>query len=362
VADNPLRRLRALGQSIWCDYVRRGMIASGELARLMAEDAVTGLTSNPSIFEKAIGESTDYDAGIAAATAASAAEVYDALTVADIADAADVLRPVYEASGGGDGFVSIEVSPELADDSEGTIAEATRLWQRLSRPNVMIKVPATPAGCRAFRRLVAAGVNVNVTLMFSLRHYDAVAEAYLSGLEERAAQGQPLSRPASVASFFVSRVDSKVDPRLPQDLRGQVAVANARAAYARFRRVFSGPRWEALARRGARVQRPLWASTSTKNPAYSDVHYVDELAGPDTVNTMPPQTLAAYRDHGRPEVRIDRPYQGVLDALPGLGIDLVAVGEELQREGVAAFAEAHRKVLASIAGKRAALVGGGHDA
>ena len=356
MASGRLQQLHDLGQSIWLDYVRRGMIASGELKRLMAEAAVTGVTSNPSIFEKAIDESTDYDAEIGAAgPGASVAEIYDQLTLADIGAAADVLRPAYDAAGGRDGFVSIEVSPELADDTEGTIAEATRIWRHLQRSNVLIKVPATAAGCPAVRRLIGAGISVNITLMFSLKHYDDVAEAYLSGLEERAAQGQPLKGVASVASFFVSRVDAKVDPKVPAELQGKVAVANARAAYARFRERFAGPRWDALQRRGAAVQRPLWASTSTKNPAYSDVLYVDELVGPDTVNTMPPQTLEAYRDHGKPAVRIQEPYQPVLNALK---VDLTAVGEELQREGVQSFADAYHKVLASIEKKRAALVGG----
>jgi transaldolase len=364
MAANPLRRLHALGQSIWLDYVRRGLIASGELARLMADDAVTGVTSNPSIFEKAIDESDDYDAAIAGASPDLAVRaLYDELTLADIRAAADALRPAYDGSGGRDGFVSIEVAPELADDTEGSIAEATRLWRALQRPNVMIKIPATPAGCPAVRRLIADGINVNITLMFSLEHYDAVAEAYLSGLEQRAARGLPLSGVASVASFFVSRVDTKLDadPRLPAELRGKVAVANARAAYARFRATFAGPRWEALARRGAALQRPLWASTSTKNPAYSDVLYVDELAGPDTVNTMPPQTLEAYRQHGRPADRLGQDPTGVLQALPGLGIDLGEVGRQLQREGVKAFADSYAKVLASIEKKRRALVGGRHD-
>jgi transaldolase len=360
--DNPLRRLQALGQSVWLDYLRRDLIASGELARLVREDAVTGITSNPAIFEKAIAESADYDEAIAAFPATATAEaIYDRLTLADIAAAADVLRPTFAATGGRDGFVSIEVSPRLADDAEATVAEAQRLWAALERPNVMIKVPATPAGCAAIRRLIAAGVNVNVTLMFSLGHYEAVAEAYIAGLEERRAAGLPVAGVASVASFFVSRVDQKLDPRLAAagrpDLCGRVAVANAKAAYARFREVFAGERFRRL---GAAVQRPLWASTSTKNPAYSDVLYVEELIGPDTVNTMPPQTLAAYRDHGRPEVRVT---QGLAEArallaeLPRLGIDLAAAGDELQREGVRLFAEAYDKVLASIARKRQLLAG-----
>ena len=357
VAGSPLQRLHALGQSIWLDYVQRGMIASGELKRLMAADAVTGVTSNPSIFEKAIDESTEYDEAIAGASRPPAA-IFEDLAVADIGAAADVLRPAYDAADGGDGFVSIEVSPTLAEDTEGTIAEATRLWRRLNRPNVMIKVPSTAAGCAAVRRLIADGINVNITLMFSLQHYDAVADAYMSGLEVRAGQGKPLTPLASVASFFVSRVDAKVDPKVPEALRGKVAVANARAAYARFRTTFSGPRWEALARRGARLQRPLWASTSTKNPAYSDVLYVDELAGPDTVNTMPPATMEAYRAHGQPADRLGGDFQDVMGALPGLGIDLTQVGEELQHEGVRAFAESYAKVLSSIEKKRQALVGG----
>ncbi len=361
MAGNPLQRLHALGQSIWLDYVRRGLIASGDLARLMTEDAVTGVTSNPSIFEKAIDESAEYDEAIAGASGTPAA-IFEDLTVADIGAAADVLRPAYDAADGGDGFVSIEVSPTLAEDTEGTIAEATRLWRRLHRPNVMIKVPATEAGCAAVRRLIADGINVNITLMFSLQHYDAVAEAYISGLEVRAGQGKPLTPLASVASFFVSRVDTKADPLVPPELGGKVAVANARATYARFRATFAGPRWEALARRGARLQRPLWASTSTKNPAYSDVLYVDELAGPDTVNTMPPQTMEAYRDHGRPADRLSQDPGAVLAALPGHGVDLLRVGSELQREGVQAFAESYDKVLASIERKRRALVGGRHDA
>jgi transaldolase/glucose-6-phosphate isomerase len=362
-----LRRLSAVGQSVWYDNIRRGLI-DGELRALVAA-GVRGVTSNPTIFEKAIGGSEDYDAAIAAYDpTASLGSLYDHLVVEDIRRAADVLRPVFDASDGADGYVSVEVAPHLAHDSAGTVAEALRLRALVDRPNVMIKVPATAAGVEAIRRLTALGVSVNVTLIFSLGHYERVIDAYLAGLEERLARGEPLAPIASVASFFVSRVDTAVDRLLAaiggaraEALMGRVAVANAKVAYALFQERFASPRFATLRARGARVQRPLWASTGTKNPAYSDVLYVDSLVGPDTVNTMPPETLRAVLDHGRAEVRVTEDVEGaraVLAELGALGIDLDAVTETLQVEGVRAFAASFDQVMRELRHKRGRLVGG----
>ncbi len=367
-AKGVLAALLAVGQSVWYDNIRRGLIEDGELAALVAR-GVRGVTSNPTIFEKAIDGSEDYDKAIAAFDPeAPLSALYDHLVREDIQHAADTLRPVWEESGGADGFVSVEVAPYLAHDSEGTVAEALRLRALVDRPNVMIKVPATAAGWAAIRRLTAAGVSVNVTLIFSLAHYQEVIEAYLSGLEERTGRGEPIDHIASVASFFVSRVDTAVDKRLdavgtPEALalRGKAGVANGKLAYALYEERFADARFTALKAKGARVQRPLWASTGTKNPAYSDVLYCDNLVGPDTVNTMPPDTLKAVMDHGRAEVEVTRGLDDarqVIDGLARLGVDLGEVTETLQVEGVKSFADSFDKVMHGLRHKRAVLVGG----
>jgi transaldolase/glucose-6-phosphate isomerase len=362
--SNPLHELAALGQSVWYDNIRRSLIESGELARLVAEDAVTGVTSNPSIFEKAILGSSDYDEQLEALAGGELEpwELYEALALEDIARAADVLRPVWERTQGRDGYVSIEVSPDLADSTEGTVRAARRLHEVLGQPNVMIKVPATSAGIPAIRELVAAGIPVNVTLIFALSAYEEVARAYLAGLEERAARNEDLAV-ASVASFFVSRVDTKVDRALDslgrQELRGQAAVANARLAYARFRELFHSERFAQLAALGARPQRPLWASTGTKDPAYSDVMYVEELAGPETVNTMPLQTLVAFRDHGRVENALDDREQEArrtLDDLVDAGVEVDRITAELEEEGVEAFRASFTALLEGIEHRREAVL------
>lgn len=371
--NNPLQRLHDFGQVPWLDYIDRELLEDGGLARLVREDGVTGVTSNPSIFEKAIGGGSRYDAQLEELLARepdlSAPELYERLAVRDIQGAADVLRPVHDRTGGADGFVSLEVSPHLAHDTSATVEEARRLWRAVDRPNLMIKVPATPAGLPAIEQLTAEGVHVNVTLMFSVAHYDAVADAYLEGLA-RLDDPRALRRAASVASFFVSRVDSKVDPRLEEigsdealALRGTVAVANAKRAYRRFTEVFGadgeGGRFTDLRRRGARVQRVLYGSTSTKNPEYSDVLYVEELIGPGTVNTLPPKTLDAFRDHGEPRESLTEGWDEAdarIEALGRLGIDLDQVTEELQREGVDAFARSFDQLLESVEAKRRTLV------
>jgi transaldolase len=375
-----LHELNLLGQSIWYDNIRRGLLASGELATLI-ENGISGLTSNPTIFEKAIAGSADYDDALhqliaadksaAGAPLAGVDEIYEALVLEDIGRAADLLRPVYERTNGGDGYASLEVNPRLAHDTDGTIADAKRLFAALGRPNVMIKVPATPAGFPAIETLIGAGINVNVTLIFSLAQYEAAALAYIAGLERLSASGGDPSKVASVASFFVSRVDTALDRLLdelaqdpkskiqnPKSLRGKTANANAKLAYARFKDIFSGARWEKLAAQGARVQRPLWASTSTKNPAYPDTLYVDNLIGPHTVNTAPPDTLNAILDHGTAALTLET---GLDEAraqfvrLAELGIDFDAVTQKLLDDGVAAFARSFESLLGSIAHKREQL-------
>lgn len=361
-----LKALRKLGQSIWLDYVQRSLITSGELGRLVEEDGLCGVTSNPTIFEKAIAGSRDYDDELHAILTdnprGEPRTLYELSAIRDIQMAADVLKPVYDNTGGADGFVSLEVSPHLAHDIDGTLGEVRRLWRAVARPNVMIKVPATAQGVPAVEALIAEGININITLMFSLRHYEAVAQAYLSGLTRSATP----ERVASVASFFVSRVDTVVDRELeaigtPQALalRGQSAIANARLVYRRFREIFYGEAFSRLRRQGARVQRPLWASTGTKNPAYSDVFYVEGLIGPDTVNTLPPATLDAFRDHGQASrATVSESWdeaESCLAQLQELGIDLVAVTEKLQTDGVAAFTASYDQLLAALAQKRGAL-------
>lgn len=366
----PLTELRARGQSVWLDEIRREWLEDGTLKELIRR-GVTGLTSNPTIFERAITSSPAYDAAIRTHLLRDpeleVAALYEALAVEDIRMAADLLRPVYEATEGGDGYMSLEVSPHLAHDTEGTIAEARRLWQAVDRPNLMIKVPATPAGIPAIEALIAQGVNVNVTLIFSPTHYEAAAEAYWRGLRRRAERGGDLRSVASVASFFISRIDTAVDRALealgtPEALalRGRIAVAVAKQVYRRFRERFLPEAFPELAARGARAQRVLWASTSTKNPAYSDVKYVEELIGPDTVNTMPLATLQAFEDHGR--VSGDTALEGWEEAkadlatLARLGIDLERILEQLQVEGVAAFVCSYDALLAALEGKRAQLL------
>ena len=362
---NRLLELRDQGQAVWLDYIRRDLLTAGRLAALVRDDGVTGVTSNPAIFNEAIGESSLYDAALeeilASEPDSSIVDLYEELAVRDIRRAADVLAPVFETTSGADGFVSLEVSPHLARDTAGTVAEARRLWQRVDRPNLMIKVPATAEGIPALEELLASGIHVNVTLMFSLAHYEAVAQAYLRGVGRAAEPG----RVASVASFFVSRVDSKVDPLLAADgseaalaLAGKIGIANSKLAYARYREIFEGDAFAPLAARGARPQRVLWASTSTKNPTYRDVLYVEELIGPNTVNTVPPETLEAFRDHGesRPSLTEDvAAARGAVAALADLGLDLAALTEELQREGVEKFVQPFDALLATLAAKRDAL-------
>lgn len=359
-----LHDLIDLGQSIWFDYIRRSFITSGELQALINQ-GVRGVTSNPTIFEKAIAGSTDYDTDLRRLVddGKSVQEIYETLALDDIAQAADLMRPIYEETGGADGYVSLEVSPTLAHDTGGTIADARRLFATLGRPNVMIKVPATPAGIPAIETLIGEGINVNVTLIFSLDHYKAVAEAYITGLEKLVAAGGNPARVASVASFFVSRVDTAVDRALDEigdsKLQGKVAIANAKVAYAHFCEAFGGPRWEKLAAQGARVQRPLWASTGTKNPHYSDTLYVDSLIGPHTVNTVPPATLQAFLDHGvvasALETGIDEA-RADLARLAEFEVDLDAITQKLQDDGVASFAKSFESLMASIAEKRSRLL------
>jgi transaldolase len=350
MAKNPLVELGRLGQSPWLDFIERGLISSGGLLRLVSEDGITGVTSNPTIFEKAISAGQEYDEQIQvlAGRGAGVMEAYKEIVTEDIRNAADVLRPVHDTSSGADGYVSLEVDPDLAYDTDRTIERAEDLFRAVSRPNVLIKIPGTREGLPAIEETVARGIPVNVTLIFSVKRYEEVAEAYIRGVERLAASGKSPHRVASVASFFVSRVDTAVDrlldeviPRWPGSpkaetaisLKGKVAVANARLAYAKFGEIFTTPRWKELASRGARVQRPLWASTGTKNPKYSDVLYVDELIGPDTVNTMPLATIDVFRDHGK-----------VADT--DIGIEEVC--EKLVRDGVQSFTDYYKKLLATI--------------
>lgn len=367
MSDNPLIGLGRLGQSPWYDFITRELLASGTLARLIAEDGLRGMTSNPTIFEKAIAGSEDYDADIRRLIAMGQrpGDIFDALSVADVRTACDIFRPTYDALDGADGLVSIEVTPELAGDTAGSIAEAARLWRAVDRPNVMVKIPGTAAGVPAIEESLAVGININITLLFSVERYQEVIEAFLRGLERRRAAGHSLRRLASVASFFVSRVDAKVDPLLdkagdPGKLRGSIAIANAAMAYAAFERSLATPRWQALAAAGARPQRPLWASTSTKDPRYSDTHYIDPLVAPHTVTTLPPDTFNAYRDHGTPEVRIQTTMAQAPDRLRSLaaaGIDLAGVTRTLESEGVEKFSESYRKLLSGIESKALALAG-----
>lgn len=358
------------GQSLWYDNIARDLLENGAIQALV-DEGVRGLTSNPSIFQKAITGGTAYDDQIRALATQgrSPQEIYEALAIDDIRRAADMLRPIYESSAGVDGYVSLEVSPLLANDTQGTIAEAARLWQAVDRPNLMIKIPATEAGLPAIAQSLAEGINVNVTLIFSREMYSWVIDAYLAGLRRRAESGQDVSRIASVASFFVSRVDTLVDDLLDrriaaasdpaqkkrlEALKGRTAIANAKLAYQLFRQKFSGAMWEALAAQGARVQRPLWASTSTKNPTYSDVLYVDNLIGPYTINTAPPETIAAFRDHGVLADTLEADVEGaqrVMDELAAIGIDMGAVTAQLLEEGIDKFTKPFLSLLEAIGQK-----------
>ncbi len=352
--NEPIRQASRLGQSIWYDNVRRALLTSGELARMVAEDGLGGVTSNPSIFEKAISGSKDYTQGLAEARARGALDaksLYEALAFADIAQAADVLRPVYDRTAGQDGYVSIEVPPNLAHDAKGTLAEAIRIWGTIDRPNLMVKVPGTEEGLSVIRALIGRGINVNVTLLFSVGVYERVAEAYVAGLEDRAAGGGELGAIGSVASFFLSRIDSAVDPQLPGALRGKVAIASAKAAYDRYHHIFAGPRWQALAARGARPQRLLWASTSTKNPAYPELLYVESLIGQDTVNTVPPATYLAFRAHGQVKPTLGQGLAAARETLAQVkaaGVDLDEVTASLLTEGLEAFDLAFRRLLEAV--------------
>ena len=364
---NPLLELRKLGQSVWLDDIGRGMLNDGSLARLIRDDGLAGLTSNPSILAHSIMNEATYGERIARLlpTVPSALALYEELALADLRDAAALLRPLYDSTGGGDGFVSLEVSPHLADDSAGSHKEALRLWQRLGIPNAFIKIPGTEAGLPVIRDLIAAGINVNVTLLFSPERYQAVARAYREGLSRRAAEGKPLAGVASVASFFLSRIDTAVDKILDglaargqpaaRALRGKAAIASACRAYEIYEESIAQPAWEALAAKGARTQRVLWASTSTKDPAYSPIKYVEELVGPETVNTMPLETLNAYRRLGRPELTLERHIAEASDAREGLerlDVDLEAVAQQLEREGVSKFVEPFDKLQKWLEDKR----------
>jgi transaldolase len=373
--ENPLLRLRALGQSIWMDYISRHVINSGELQKLIKEDGLCGMTSNPSIFDKAIAGSHDYDDAIRALAleGKNIEEIYRALTLEDVGTAADLFRPTFDLLEGGDGFVSLEVNPHLAHDTPGTIAEARQLWTALNRPNVFIKVPATREGLPAIRKLISEGINVNVTLLFGLPRYREVAEAYIAGLEDRASGGQPLRGIASVASFFLSRIDVLIDPLLEKivagggpkaatakALHGQIAIASAKLAYQIYKETFGSDRFRGLAARGAHPQRVLWASTSTKNPEYQDVKYVEPLIGPDTINTMPPETIDAYRHHGDPALRLEERLDEAtkfLNSLHELNIDLDEITQQLEDDGVAKFNKPYDSLMRTLAEKCMAACG-----
>ena len=374
--ENRLRQLHDAGQSIWLDFIDRTILRNGELVRRLRDDALTGMTSNPTIFEKALAEGSAYDDQLRAAPhGLTAMELFELVETSDVRDACDIFAPVYQATKGADGYVSIEVSPAAANDARATVAEAQRLWAMVDRPNVMIKVPGTTEGATAVRTLIGAGINVNITLLFAIQAHARVIEAYLQGLEDRVEAGKPITGLASVASFFVSRVDTEVDKRLDAiaatrsgadrdrvlALRGKAAIANAQLAYKLFRERFAGERWKTLADAGASVQRPLWASTSTKNPAYRDVMYVEQLIGPDTVNTMPPATIDAFRDHGVVARTVDADFaaaQHTLDDLAAVGISLNEVTDKLLHDGLASFQKSFDSLTAGLVKKSSAL---GHE-
>jgi transaldolase / glucose-6-phosphate isomerase len=367
---NPLKELLNYGQSMWLDYIRRDLFTTGKLKQMIADDGLRGMTSNPAIFEKAIGESSLYDDMLKSLASRSDLDTtarFEQIAIRDIQDAADTLRPVYDSSQFRDGYVSLEVSPYLARKTAETIAEARRLWKTVNRENVMIKIPGTAEGLPAIRTAIGEGININVTLLFAQEVYVKVAEAYIAGLEDLAARGGNLKKEAGVASFFISRIDSLVDGlidaklKTPTDsqqqallksLLGKVAIANGKLTYQRYQKIFSGPRWEALAAKGAQTQRVLWASTSTKNPAYRDVLYAEELIGPDTVDTMPPATIDAFRDHGRVRNSLSEDVpaaQKTMDDLAKVGVSIKEVTDKLTDDGVKLFADAFDKLLAAVA-------------
>ncbi len=366
---NPLKEVETFGQSIWLDYISRDLITSGRLQHMIQEDGIRGMTSNPSIFEKAIVQGNDYDEAIHALVLRekNVKEIYEAITERDVQSAAYEFGSLYEKADGGDGYVSLEVNPHLAHDTKGTIEEARRLWAALNRPNVFIKVPATAEGLPAIQQLISEGISINVTLLFGLPRYRQVAEAYIAGIEARLDQGKAVLHVASVASFFVSRIDTLVDSLLDKSvargdtdadlvkkIRGQVAVASAKIAYQMYKEIFRGERFKRLAAQGARTQRLLWASTGTKNPEYSDVKYIESLIGPETVNTVPLETIDAYRDHGSPKSRLEqnpKEAEWVLAQLPGLGINLDEITQQLEDEGVKKFNEPFDKLMETLTKK-----------
>jgi transaldolase len=358
---NRLQQLHDAGVSIWLDFIERTILHNGDLERRVREDALTGMTSNPTIFEKALAEGNAYDAQLLEAPPdLTALELFELVATTDVRDACDHFRGVYDTTKGDDGYVSIEVSPGAANDLDATLVEARRLWQTVDRPNLFVKVPGTVPGAEAVKRLISEGINVNITLLFALEAHDRVINAYMAGLEERVKRSQPIDRIASVASFFVSRVDSEVDKRLDalkkgQELKGKAAIANARLAYQLFLERFSSPRWKALEAKGARVQKPLWASTSTKNPAYRDVMYVEELIGPRSINTLPPQTIEAFRDHGDVRRTVDKSVdeaRRTLEQLESLGISIRDVTNKLLEDGIASFAKSFDSLIAQLEKKR----------
>jgi transaldolase len=379
MSNNPLVELTNLGQSVWYDNIERKLVTSGELRRLIEEDSLRGVTSNPAIFEKAISGSDLYEEQLRelAGQGKSANDIYEAIAVRDVQMAADELASVYEKTDGLDGYVSLECSPLLANDTEGTIEEARRLWKWLDRKNVMIKIPGTPEGTPAIEQCIYDGININITLLFSLTSHEETMEAYIRGLERRVKEGKPIDHISSVASFFVSRIDTAGDKIIEdrikqasseeektklQSLLGRIAIANAKMAYQRYKEVFNGERFAALKARGARVQRPLWASTSTKNPAYKDVYYVEALMGPETVDTMPPATLEAFRDHGHARVTIEDNLdeeRGVLARLEEVGISLDEITQQVLDEGVAKFVEPFEKLLSATDSRRKEIIGEG---
>jgi transaldolase len=374
--DRAIGRLAELGQSVWYDYIRRDLFQGPELQRLIEEDGLRGMTSNPTLFAKAIAETELYDADIRrlASHGADPAAIFESLAVDDVRGAAGAFRPVHESTGGDDGFVSIEVRPQLARDTSGSIEEARRLWRACGRPNVMVKIPATAEGIPAIRQCLEEGININITLLFSVSRYQEVMEAYLAAMEQRVLAGQPVDRIRSVASFFVSRVDTNANKKLDaimkdarrpdgqrqraRDLRGRVAIANARMAYRSFEQVFQSSRYARLQETGVRLQRPLWASTSTKDPAYPDLYYVEALVAPDTVDTMPPETFAAYRERGEPRIRIHDDVDGahsVFEGLAELKIDTQRMALELEEEGARKFIDSYDAVLKAIRSKSESL-------
>jgi len=378
MAKNTLQELHDVGQSIWLDSIDRRMLHDGELDQRIREDALTGMTSNPTIFQKALASSNAYDEQITEAEDQSLTswQLFELLETTDVRDACDHFAAVYSSTRGADGYVSIEVSPGVSQSADATVEEARRLWKTVDRPNVMVKVPGTPEGAIAVRRLIAEGINVNITLLFAIQAHERVIEAYLAGLEDRIKAHKPIDGLASVASFFVSRVDTEIDKRLDaliakasqpekerlEMLKGRAAIANAKLAYRLFTQKFAGPRWEALAKQGARVQRPLWASTSTKNPKYRDVMYVEELIGPDTVDTMPPATIDAFRDHGVVEKTVDKKIaaaEGLLKEIEAVGISVKEVTEKLLVDGIASFQKSFDELIAGLESKIGSLAPGG---